>query len=354
MGVYIQGTGSISPQGTHQEERFLKEVREFDGRLLRCEEPPYKEFIPGKEARRMSRIVKMGVSAAHMSLDRAGVKVPDSITTGTGLGCMEETEKFLCSMLDEEEQVLNPSPFIRSTHNSIGGQLAISLGCTGCNHTYVHRGLSTPSALLDGMMLLEEGRSKTVLAGAFDEVTDNHFRIFDRLGYWKKEKIRNLELLQSNTSGSIAGEGAHFFVLSGERNERTLAQLNGVDLFYAPENFEELEERTRRFLAQHSFAPDGIDAVLYGYSGDPENDQVFEHLRKELFPNALSLSYKQLSGEYHTASGFALWAASRILHLKEVPPALRLDGKDEPTNPRSVLILDHFFNTDHASFLLSE
>ncbi len=355
MGVYIQGTGSISPQGTHDEEQgFLKEPREFDQPLLRCEEPNYKEFIPPKEARRMSRMVKMGISAASLSLKRAGVDSPDAITTGTGLGCMEETEKFLTSMIDEEEQVLNPSPFIRSTHNSIGGQLAISLACKGYNHTYVHRGLSAPSALLDGMMLLREGRSETVLAGAFDEITDNSYRIFDRLGFWKKESIRNLDLLKSDTSGSIAGEGAHFFLLSGERSEKTLAELKGVDLFYAPDSYEELEDRIKGLLSTHSFTPDGLDAVLYGYTGDPANDKVFDRMREELFPDALPLSYKQLSGEYHTASAFALWAGSKTLQRKEVPEALRIDGESNPVSPRSVLIIDHYFNKDYAFYLLSE
>ncbi len=353
MEVCIQGTGSISPQGTHQEKPFLQEPRDFDGALLRSEEPTYKEFVPPREARRMSRLVKMGLSAARMSLDRSGLESPEAIVTGTGLGCMEETEKFLLSMIDENEQLLNPSPFIRSTHNSIGGQLAISLGCTGYNHTYVHRGLSFPSAIMDGSMLLGEGELQNVLVGGFDEMTDRHFHVTGKTGKWKMDPIRNTELFQSGTPGSIAGEGAQFFLLSGERNAKTRAVLKGVSLFYDPDA-QQLDAWIERFLKEHGVEPADVDAVLYGFSGDVESDPTYFRIREEHFPNALPLAYKHLYGESYTADSFGLWAATESISRKQVPEALRFDTTRSDEAPRTVLVYDHFFNKDHALYLLTE
>ncbi len=352
MEVYIQGIGSISPQGTHHREAFLEEPRVYRDLLLSCEEPDFKEYIPAREARRMSRVVKMGLSAARMSLDRVGVESPEAIVTGTGLGCMEETENFLLSMIEENEQLLNPSPFIRSTHNSIGGQLAISLGCQGYNHTYVHRGLSFASSMMDGKLLLEEGSTSNVLVGGFEETTENHFKILSKIGYWKPQPLRNLELLKDLSPGTIAGEGAQFFFLSGERKADSLAKLEDVDLFYDPSDEHELLRWVEAFLKRNGLGSEGPDAVLYGYSGDPESDRYYGRVREALFPNAIPLYYKHLSGEYYTADSFGLWVAMRILQEGKVPGILRMED-GEVGCPRSVLLYDHFFGKDHTLYLLS-
>ena len=50
--------------------------------------------------------------------------------------------------------------------------------------TYVHRGLSFESALLDAMMKIEEG-SENILVGAIDEMTETSYTIQQRLGMLK-------------------------------------------------------------------------------------------------------------------------------------------------------------------------
>lgn len=355
MGIFIQGTGSISPQGTHEEANFFEEPKTWDEPLMPCAEPDYKQFIPGRAARRMSRLVKMGVSAASLALQRAGTEQPDAILAGTGLGCMEETEKFLLSMLDQDEQMLNPTAFIQSTHNSIAGQLAISLGCKGYNHTYVHRALSFPSAMLDSCLLMKEKEASKVLVGGFDEMTEKNFFISRKVGQWKEGKVRNLDLLKYGTAGSIAGEGAHFFLLGPERTPSTLASLDAVDFFYKAETGERLSDKASRFLDQQGLVPSDLDAVIYGDSGDLESDRSFEELRSSLFNETPALCYKPFSGEYHTASAFAVWAAAQILHHGKVPDHLRMDRakSEEATAPQRILVCDRYFGSDHSFFLLS-
>ncbi|NJK84751.1 MAG: beta-ketoacyl synthase chain length factor [Bacteroidales bacterium] len=111
-------------------------------------------------SRRMSRIVKMGICSALKCLKESGVEVPDAIITGTGFGCIEDTEKFLGSIIQNEEKMLNPTPFIQSTHNTVGAAIALKIKCNNYNNTYVHRGFSFEHALLDGLMLLNEDKAK--------------------------------------------------------------------------------------------------------------------------------------------------------------------------------------------------
>ena len=45
-----------------------------------------------------------------MRLKNAGLGTPDAIITGTGLGCLSDTVKFMDSILKFNEENLNPAP----------------------------------------------------------------------------------------------------------------------------------------------------------------------------------------------------------------------------------------------------
>ena len=174
MEVYIQGIGLISPQETYSTESFLENIVEHDTEMLNSVGPVYKEFINPIQLRRMSRLIKMGISTAKISLADAGVEMPGAIISGTGLGLMEDTEKFLMSVLDNNEEFLTPTAFIQSTHNTISGAVAIALKCNNYNNTYAHRGFSFESALLDGILLVNDGDADNILIGGFAEITKQH------------------------------------------------------------------------------------------------------------------------------------------------------------------------------------
>src|SRR5690606_27512480 len=140
-----------------------------DGKLF-VQEPDYREFINPVAIRRMSRLIKMGIGCGMKALQEANVKKPDAIITGTGLGSMTDTEKFLKDMILLKEEALNPTYFIQSTYNSINGWISLQTKSTGYSQTYVHRGLSIEMALLDAQLFLNETEEdKYVLAGGFDE-----------------------------------------------------------------------------------------------------------------------------------------------------------------------------------------
>ena len=160
MNAYINGTGLISPQKTTEPGSFLSDVVEHHGDYLKCIDPNYRSFIEPLAARRMSRLIKMGITSAKLCLADAGVAMPGAIITGTGLGSVEDTEKILNNLLSNE-QLLNPTPFIQSTYNTISSQIAINLKCHNYNTTYVHRTFSFESCLLDALLQVEEKTGPT-------------------------------------------------------------------------------------------------------------------------------------------------------------------------------------------------
>lgn len=171
-----------------------------------------KELIPNAAVRRrMSEIVKMGVSVGMECVNKVGSEKIDAIITATGLGCLADSEKFLKIILDNSEDLLNPTPFIQSTFNTVGGQIALLCENNSYNMTYTHRGSSLESALLDAILLLENNEATNVLVGAFDCNTPTLVEIFSKLRFWKDKSL---------------GEGAFFFILSKEKTPDTIARIS--------------------------------------------------------------------------------------------------------------------------------
>lgn len=353
MEAYIDGRSAISPQNTFSDENSFENVREYENvHFMKCIEPQYNALIDPMASRRMSRIMKMGLASALKCLDEAGISIPDAVVTGTGLGCIEDTEKFLGALHLNEEKLLNPTPFIQSTHNTVAANIAILLKCHGYNNTFSHRGFSFESALLDSLMLLKEGSVNNVLVGGVDELTANSFTITNRLGFWKKKPVSNLSLLDYKSKGSLAGEGTAFFALNDHWTNRSTAKILSVGTFYKPEGFAAIEKKLSAFLAIDPCESDQTDLVLMGLSGDSMTDEIYYHLQNTLFINKPCAYFKHLSGEYDTSSSFALYLASRILKQQNLPEIIRLDGR--PIEKiRKILIYNHLRNSQHSVILLS-
>jgi len=129
----------------------------------------WKSLIPPLKARRMGTLMKRTVVSSLQALNMAELEKPDAIVTATTLGCMEETEIFLRDMTSGGEQLLSPTHFMQSTHNTLSSLVAIWTGCHGYNCTYSHGRESLSGALLDAFLLLKEGKVGSVLVGCHDE-----------------------------------------------------------------------------------------------------------------------------------------------------------------------------------------
>jgi len=127
MSIYIRSSACISPQKTFGDVNLLTQLVEYNETRLRPIEPDYAAFIDPKLIRRMSHIIKMGVAAASECLNQANVEMPGAIITGTAYGCLEDTVSFLTRMIELNEELLPPTAFIQSTHNTVAAQIALLL-----------------------------------------------------------------------------------------------------------------------------------------------------------------------------------------------------------------------------------
>lgn len=351
MNIYIKSAHGVTPQLLYDGGSLLPTIATKTGNRLTCVEPEYSDIIDVKLIRRMSRIIKMGVAAAMQCLKDAELQMPDAIVTGTAYGCLQDTEVFLNRLVEFKEELLTPTAFIQSTHNTVSAQIALMLQCHNYNNTYVHRGFSFESALLDAMMMLKENEISNALVGAADEIIDASHAILSRFGLYKKENASTDTLYKTETKGTIAGEGAVFFTLNTEHSSKDLAKLDAVTTFYKPANDSETKEQIAAFLAGQTLDIEEIDLIITGKNGDVENDAVYESLNASLFATKQTINYKHLCGEYPTSSAYALWLGTAIIKEGNVPESLLQQQTNKPV--KKILIYNHYQNTHHVLYLLS-
>lgn len=187
--------------------------------LTRSREADYKQFIPPLEARRMGRILKRAIATACTAMTDAGVGTPEAIITGTGLGCIENTEIFLDALCRQGEDQMMPTRFMSSTHNTMSSIVAINLHANGYNATYAHNTVSFQSALMDALLQLRRGAVHNAMVCAHDEMTPSYHALLCKGGYLK---------------GKRAAECAVSMMLATGNNGRAICEVAGMRMLYRP------------------------------------------------------------------------------------------------------------------------
>jgi len=175
------------------------------------------------------------------------------------------------------------------------------------------------------------------LIGGLDEITDMTHRLLTRFGLYKRRPVSNLDLFLSGSKGTIAGEGAAFFLLTGKPSVNDHARLEGITTFYRPENIQEIEHHILSFLKLHQIDLKDIDLVITGRNGDEKGDEIYNQLGRSVFSQKESINYKHLCGEYPTSTAFALWLAVNSIRNKI----------------ERILIYNHYQQTEHSLLLIS-
>ena len=290
---YINACSSISHQTSFRNKLWMNELQPLSG-LSTLISPDYKEFVDAASLRRMSTILRMGLACAKDCVQQADIENPDAIIVGTGLGCLTDTEKFLKNTIIISG-LIPPTSFIQSTHNTIAGQISLSLKNHYYNMTHTQNSLSFEHALMDAMLCLNEEKS-SVLVGAADE----NICFMEELA----KEFNFSEIENKLTSG------ASFFMLSNTKNNTTKAEL--IDSCAIGLNALTNEEVVADFLKNNHLLLSDIDLVLFSTYGT----QKLEEVNKLVHPIPV-LSIEKYSGYHFTTAAFGMHLATEILNQKE-------------------------------------
>ena len=343
--LYIQQAYCISPQKTFQDVDLGLILEPFEKRLLAIE-PGYDGIPPGV-LRRMGRAVRMGVGAS-MPIIKNTAEL-DGIIIGTGKGGMEDCIKFLNQIVQYEEGLLAPGNFVQSTSNAVAAQLGMMNKNRSYNTTHVHRGHAFENSLIDAIMQLNEFPGSNFLLGGVDEISDFDYNIENLDGTYKEEIISNKNLYETNSPGSIAGEGAAAFLVNDQK-ENALAQIKAVSVLHSQDEAQ-VADTLQQFISGNLTAGENIDLFLSGESGDNRTLKFFtacENILKENIPIA---RFKHLSGEYATASSFAVWMACYILQHQSIP-AHMIKRIIEESSFKTILFYNNYKGLQHSFMLI--
>lgn len=270
---FIQHIESITHQDSFQQEnlwRILKPL-DTDHALI---SPDYKAYIPVAALRRLSTILRMGIAASKACQEKVALEF-DSISVGTGLGCLTDTEKFLVTINTVSGDILSPTAFIQSTHNTISGQISLDLKNHAYNMTHTQNAISFEVALMDALLCIDEGK-KSVLAGAADEAIPFLNRLRGAL----------IDTKHPLTSG------ATFAVISSDQNE-SIAHVQACQVILSVEN---PETAVSEFLKTQQTELKAADLIL----------EAGEQFASAGVKHSNFLDY---SGYYQSASAFAFHLA---------------------------------------------
>lgn len=347
MSIYIQSATQISAQKPLCDEWFDQPLY-YTESCVRSVDPNFTDFLSPIQSRRMGKLLKRVIVTARNTLQNASLDMPDAIISGTGLGCIDNTEKFIYSIMENKEQFLQPTFFMQSTHNILSSLIAIELKCHGYNNTFVHRGTSFENALLDTFLQFRNERIKTALLGGYDELTEDYYTFFKRLGIFEFENDHT-----SPKKHCFAGETAVSMLLSAEKTSYALCEMSGVDTFFEPSPAQ-LERGLDNLLSAAGCTLAEVDAVMVGFNRNPANDAIYHQAIDRLFAGKTILQYKHLFGQSFTAPALGTYAAAMCLHKNRIPSHLRADTGETLQQVKRILLYNHYNNKTHSLILLSQ
>lgn len=332
--VFIARTSCISQQESFRTNGFFSSWKSAQAETdqLHAIEPDYKGIITdaGKR-RRMAHLIKMGVSTSLdcLTLPDGGLLIPDAIMSATAMGGLEDTEKFLRCIIDNGEDLLNPSNFIQSTGNTFGGQTGLLLGHHGYNVTYAHGGYSMESALTDAMLQLMSGDIKDALVTGADEITATEYEVMRKMGFWR--------------GGRQMGEGSNSFLLTTVE-EGSLCELAAVKVLRTPTP-DEITDAIKTLAEDNGLTESSIDLVLTGSDCDIPAEKAVG--QSHSYPIT---DYKQWCGQYGTKSGFGLWLGTELISKGIAPKG----GQWEQRPLKNIVIYSEYRQNDYTLMLLKK
>lgn len=332
--IYVRSAKQISMQEPLS-EAWMDAPKDNAGEsYVRSADPVFRDYLSPIESRRLGRLLKRALVTSTCALKEAGIDHPDAIVTGTGLGCVEDTEAFLHALCTDGESLLKPTHFMQSTHNTIGSLIAIHTKTRGYNATYSHKSVSFDSALLDAVLQLRLGYIRNALVGSHDEVTPSYFTLLRRIGY------------VGQPGQTPCGEvSAAIAVDCDDSRGDALCRLAGIDMLYRPS----AEQAAKCVETLTKGKP--VDGAVVGVNGLETNDRPYRELLRGLLPKTPAVRHKKLFGECYSASALAVYTAAQCLHKGKVPGSLT-DNGSEIKNPRRLLAINHSDGKEYSFILL--
>ena len=296
--VAVGGIGVIGP-GAIVIKQITAPLPPGQGPVRSCGLLADAAMLAPNQRRRLSRLQQMAIiTARHSHPPDAAQRV--AIAIGTGLGCLEDAGAFIENLVAKDEREPMPSRFPNSVHNSPAGQVAIDQAARGMNAAPTVGEITFECALWQGISQLNTDEADCALVGAVDETDKYLLSIGQRWGAWN-ETI-------------MPGEGAVVASLAGaDQLASPLARVTTLKLGRYHKPFD--AEREADWIASVVDLSQA-DVLLSGAKGFRKLEPMYAAVAAALIQRAGKKlehqTYKQLCGEFHSASAFGFSIAVKL------------------------------------------
>jgi 3-oxoacyl-[acyl-carrier-protein] synthase II len=258
--VVITGVGAVTSLGLNAEETWqsllagrsgVSLITEINvepyptkiGAIVRGFEPG--EYMDRKEARRMGRYSQLGVAAAGMALQDAGLAAGEfegetaGVIVGTsGGGAVEECEKACRILLTKGGMRISPFFPVTVSLNVAAHHISCIYGLDGYSSTVVTACASGTQAIGEAAEVVRRGAAKIMLAGGTEsgicEMSIAAFSVARGYSRRNDEPERASRPFDAERDGFVPAEGAGMIILENlEHALRRGARIYGEVLGYA-------------------------------------------------------------------------------------------------------------------------
>jgi 3-oxoacyl-[acyl-carrier-protein] synthase II len=369
--VVITGLGAISPLGNSKEELWdglvngrsgVRRITLFDASNLPCqiagEVPDFnpKNYMPLKEARRISRSAQMGLASAVQAVSDAGFgdEMPEpersGVIYGTAMGGLERLVDGIELYHQTGLEKVNPFILPSGIPNSTAFLISQRFQCLGPNATIVTACATGTQTIGEAAVTIQRGKADVMIAGG----TEALVRDFSIAGFaamralpvnYNDNPSQASRPFDAKREGFVFSEGAATMVL--EDLEHALAR--GADIYGEVLGFASSSDgyhiavpqpegmgaiRTMKWALQDAgISPDEVDYINTHGSSTPLNDAIETKAIKMVFgERAYKIpvnSTKSMIGHPMGASG-TLEAIACTLSIKYnvVHPTINLENPD--------------------------
>lgn len=301
----------------------------------------------------MDRSTRLVCSAAKLAIDDSGISIDEKsthnfgVSIGSTFGSLHSISQFDRSGLIEGPRAVNPSHFPNTVINSPASQVSIRFKIKGFNTTISTGFCASLDALAYAADFIRLNRADAVLAGGVEELCEETFTGFSRLGCLSGMDGSEPRCcpFDAQRNGMILSEGAAVLILEAEEHARKrgaaiLARVLGYASAFDPSadynwnhEGEGLQKAITGALKESSLDMEDIDYVSACANSSRGLDRLETSVIKRVFGDysrSVPVSaVKSMIGKSFSASG-ALAAAAAIgaLHGQTVPPTVNYFKKD--------------------------
>jgi len=310
-------------------------------------------FLGKKGLRELDRSTRLICSAAKLAIDDSRLAITEDNTHSTGVsigttfGSLHSISQFDRSGLIDGPRFVNPSHFPNTVINSPASQVSIRFKIKGFNTTVSTGFCASLDAVSYAADFIKLNRAKVVLAGGVEELCEETFFGFHKLGC-----LSGMDgsaplccPFDARRNGLILSEGAAVLVLEDEeyarqRGATVLATVLGYGNAFDPAtdfSFSQAGQGLKNAIAQalHDafLEPEGIDAICASANSTTGLDRMETNVIKDVFgKSAYTIpvsSIKSMVGESFSASGaLSLAAAVGALQMGFIPPTVNYQERD--------------------------